>query len=177
MTSIVWFRQDLRLHDNCALAHAAARGPVLPLYILDETVPPRGRPLGGAQRWWLHHSLAALEGSLGDVALLRGDPRELLPKVAGDAKATGVYWNRCYEPYAIAWDRGLKSDLTQAGLDVRSFNAALLHEPWEVQTGSGGPFKVYWPFWRACLRLSTGWSKPCRTRVLVLSLSKDGPGI
>jgi deoxyribodipyrimidine photo-lyase len=60
MTSIVWFRQDLRMGDNPALAEAAKHGPIMPVYILDETVAPEGRPLGGAARWWLHHSLTRL---------------------------------------------------------------------------------------------------------------------
>ena len=152
MTTIVWFRQDLRLADNPALVHAAARGPIVPLYILDDTPGRGGRRIGGASRWWLHHSLAALEQRLGGLVLLRGDPRALLPRLARKTSATGVAWNRCYEPQAIARDRQLKADLAGAGLDVHSFNGGLLNEPWEVETGSGGPFKVYTPFWRACLR-------------------------
>lgn len=154
MTSIVWFRQDLRISDNPALAHAASRGAVLPLYILDETPSPDGRPLGGASRWWLHHSLTALSESLGGLVLLRGDPRKLLLEFVRAVGVKGVYWNRRYEPYAIARDKVLKSELAEAGLDVASFNGNLLFEPWEIKTKEGGPYKVYSPFWRACLKSS-----------------------
>jgi deoxyribodipyrimidine photo-lyase len=153
MTTIVWFRQDLRLADNPALRAAAASGPVLPLYILDETPPPQGRPIGAAARWWLHQSLAALERALGGLVLLRGDPRQLLPDLARRTGATTVVWNRCYEPAAIARDTALKASLGAAGVQVQSFNGALLFEPWEVKTGAEGPFKVYTPFWRACQKL------------------------
>jgi hypothetical protein len=76
MRTIVWFRQDLRRSDNPALSAAAARGAVVPVFILDETAPePR---LGGASRWWLHHSLAALRDDLGDLVLFKGEPRKII---------------------------------------------------------------------------------------------------
>ncbi len=37
------------------------------------------------------------------------------------------------------------------GVTVESFNGSLLFEPWEIETGSGGPYKVFTPFWKACL--------------------------
>ena len=90
MKSIVWFRQDLRIADNPALSHAAERGKIVPAYILDETPPPYGRPLGSASRWWLYHSLTVLTKSLGGLVLLRGDPLKLLPELAQKVSATGV---------------------------------------------------------------------------------------
>ncbi len=148
MTTIVWLRQDLRLADNPALSQAAARGKVIPVYILDEQSDGL-RPIGGASRWWLHHSLCSLRGSLPSLRLLRGNPLELLAKLAKDADADAVFWNRCYEPGVIQRDKLIKAELQAAGLSVQSFNGSLLHEPWQVETGQGGPFKVYSPFWRA----------------------------
>lgn len=148
MTTIVWFRQDLRLADNPALAEAAGRGAVLPVYILDEGGPERP---GGASRWWLHHSLAALRKDLPGLLLLRGDPAALLADLARRTGAEAVFWNRCYEPGAIARDTALKAALSESVLEVRSFNASLLNEPWELKTKSGGPFKVFTPFWKAAL--------------------------
>lgn len=152
MSSIVLFRQDLRVSDNPALAHAAARGPVVGLYVLDDTPPPDGRPLGAASKWWLHHSLVALDGALGGLVVRRGDPRKIVTDVARQVGATGVYWNRCYEPYAIARDTDLKSALQDDGLDAESFNGCLLFEPWHIKTQAGDPYKVYSAYWRACLK-------------------------
>ena len=160
MISIVWFRQDLRLSDNPALSYAASRGAVLPVYILDETLPLAGRPVGGAARWWLHHSLSALAKSLGGLVLLRGRPADLLPELARLVGATTVTWNRCYEPYSVSRDKALKADLSASGLDVASFNASLLFEPWQAKTGSGGPFKAYSPFWRACRAAARRGARP-----------------
>jgi deoxyribodipyrimidine photo-lyase len=152
MTTIVWFRQDLRRGDNPALTAAAARGPVLPVFILDDVSPGPWR-WGGASRWWLHHSLASLARDLGGLMLYRGEPQALLPRIAQAHGASAVYWNRCYEPYAVARDTIIKETLHGLLIAAQSFNGSLLHEPWEVATGSGEPFKVYTPFWRASLRL------------------------
>ncbi|MEX2629975.1 MAG: deoxyribodipyrimidine photo-lyase [Tistlia sp.] len=151
--TLVWFRLDLRVCDNPALQAAAGRGaPVVPLFVLDDA-EAGDRGFGGARRWWLHHSLAALAGSLRQrglsLVLRRGRAAEILPEVARSTGAGAVYWNRCYEPWRIARDRALKRELAGDGLEVESFNAALLHEPWTVKTKAGGPFGVYSAFWRA----------------------------
>lgn len=143
---IVWFRQDLRLSDNPAL-RAAAGAPVIPLYIRQTEQP--WAP-GGAARWWLHHSLTALDKSLdGHLVLKTGDPAKIIPVLAKQTGAERVLWNRCYEPAAVARDTALKSALAKGGTSVESFNGALLHEPWEITTQAGKPFRVFTPFWKA----------------------------
>ena len=152
---ILWFRQDLRLSDNPALAAAAKSGrPVVPLYILDEETPGDWAP-GGAARWWLHHSLEALGESLAargaPLVLMRGRAEDILPRLAKRLGAGAVYWNRCYEPHAVARDTALKAALKSDGLEAESFNASLLFEPWAVATKADKPFSVFTPFWKACL--------------------------
>ena len=158
MTTLLWFRQDLRLRDNPALAAAAARGRVVPVFILDET-DKRWRP-GAASLWWLHHSLEALRAELGALSLYRGDPETLLPKLVAEANATAVVWNRCYEPHAIKRDTAIRERLKQHGIAAESFNAALLIEPWDIKTGGGGPYKVFTPYWRAAQ--ARGFAAPVR---------------
>ena len=160
MTTIVWFRQDLRRKDNPALADAAARGAVIPLFILDEETPAL-RALGGASRWWLHHSLAALAGELGGLVLRRGAAEKVLSDLIAETGATAIVWNRVYDGGGVARDKALKANLGARGIDVRSFNAALLHEPWELTTQSGEPYKVFTPFWRAARQ--RGASAPVQT--------------
>jgi deoxyribodipyrimidine photo-lyase len=151
MTTIVWFRQDLRRDDNPALAAAASQGPVLPLYILDDVNTGKRWRMGAASRWWLHHSLKSLRADLGGLTLLRGNPIEILPGLAKTVGATRVVWNRCYEPFAVARDTAVKSSLRAAGINAESYCGNLLFEPWEIANKDGGPFRVYTPFWRACL--------------------------
>ncbi len=142
--TIVWFRQDLRLHDNHALCAACAKGEIIPIFILDDN----DRKLGGASKWWLHHSLSALKQSLGGLVLRRGDPLSIIQSLIHEAKADGVYWNRGYEPHIVQRDTEIKSTLSNNGFDVQSFNGSVVREPWETKTGSGGPYKVYTPFWK-----------------------------
>ena len=150
--SICWFRQDLRLADNPALCAAAARGEVLPVFILDDGAAGEDR-IGAANRWWLHHSLAALKASLGGVLhIMAGDALELIPRLVAETGASAVHWNRSYEAWRIERDSKLKTALTAAGTEAVSHNGALLWEPWEVQKGDGTPYKVFTPFYRrGCL--------------------------
>ncbi len=156
-TSIVWFRQDLRVRDNPALLAAASRGgPVVPVYIWSPDDHGDWEP-GGARKWWLHHSLQSLRESLANLGsrlvLRQGDPLEELRKVIRYTGGDAVFWNRRYEPDLIGRDKNIKQALKNDGLDVKSFNGLLMREPWEVQTNSGGPYKVFTPFWKMCLNL------------------------
>ena len=155
--TLVWFRNDLRLCDNPALSQAvAAGGEVVPVYILDDEAAGAWR-LGGAARWWLHHSLASLQGGLGRLGLhlriLRGDANGAIDRLLSETNATVVHWNRRYEPWAIAQDKAIKVALEGRGVRVRSFNAGLGREPWEVERDCGAPYKVFTPYWRAWERL------------------------
>ncbi len=147
MTSIMWFRQDLRLSDNPALLHACSQGKIIPLFILDTS----DRKLGGASKWWLHHSLKSLEEALGGLVVRQGDPLSIISSMIADTGAEGVYWNRGYEPHIVRRDTEIKSVLGEDGHDVKSFPGSVVREPWEVETGSGDPYKVYTPFWKAVL--------------------------
>lgn len=150
--AIVWFRDDLRLADNPALTAAARSGrPILALYILDEGGDRR--PLGGASRWWLHHSLAALTADLAaagvPLVLRRGAPEAILPALMAETGAAEVHWNRRYGPAERALDSALKAQAESAGLVAASHNGSLLVEPWTVTTKAGGWCKVFTPFWKA----------------------------
>lgn len=153
---ICWFRKDLRVTDHPSLAAAAKSGqPVIPLYILpDGAGSDADWPMGGASRWWLHHSLASLAvqlEKLGSRLLLRrGDPLEIIPKLAAEANAKQVQWTRAYEPWDRALDAQLKELLTDGSVACKRFAGRLIFEPEEIQTGSGTPYKVFTPFWRAC---------------------------
>jgi deoxyribodipyrimidine photo-lyase len=146
---IVWFRRDLRLADNPALSAALATGrPVVPLYIWAPEEEAPWAP-GAASRWWLHHSLLALETSLrkagAELVLRQGGSLDTLRAVMRETAATEVYWNRLYEPAVIARDKTIK-----AALAAKTFNANLLHEPWTIATQQEKPYQVFTPFYKAC---------------------------
>ncbi len=153
--TILWFRQDLRLQDNPALVAAVERGgAVIPVYILDDSSDGIWAA-GGASRWWLHGSLAALDAALRErgvrLVLARGDSGLILRDLLEKTGAGAVFWNRRYEPASIARDAALKSALGGAGIEARSFNASLLFEPHTIANKQGRPFQVFTPYWRHCL--------------------------
>ncbi|PPF80745.1 deoxyribodipyrimidine photolyase [Subtercola sp. Z020] len=169
--SIVWFRDDLRVADHPALHAAAERGePIVCVYILDEQTDysdtavfsedtPGVRPYGGAAKWWLHHSLTALAGELdarGLTLTFRSGPAaDVIADLQRETDAGAVYWNRRYGLTERELDASIKARLKDDGVEARSFQANLLFEPWTLQTGQGQPYKVFTPFWRACLGAPT----------------------
>jgi len=153
----VWLRDDLRLADNPALRAAIDRGePVVALYVLDEE-SPGFRALGGAARWWLHHSLASLAERLAErgatLVLRRGPAARVVREAVTDAAASAVFWNRRYGGPEREVDAALKAGLRADGVEASSFAGSLLFEPGTVSTGAGTPYSVFTPFWRACLAL------------------------
>jgi len=149
---IVWFRQDLRLEDNAALIEASrCNRPIVPAYIWAPQEEGEFPP-GAASRWWLHHSLVALDAALrniGSQLVVRdGETLATLLELIEVIGADTVYWNRRYEPASIRHDREIKSKLRDRGIDAVSFNGALLIEPWDIATQSGEPYKVFTPFYK-----------------------------
>ena len=156
--AIVWFRNDLRLTDNFALHEALVTyGTIIPVYVLTPEEEARW-PRGGASQWWLHHSLASLDASLrtlGSRLILRsGTALQELTSIVESTGANAVYWNRRYEPASIARDTVIKKALSESGIDVKSFNSALLFEPWQIATQAKKPHQVFTPFWKTCLSIS-----------------------
>ncbi len=150
--AIHWFRQDLRLSDNPSLHHASKNGQVLPVYILDDQ-NSGDFSMGGASRFWLHHSLKSLNENLNNnLSLYHGDPLKALLDIIDRNNITAVYWNRCYEPWRIKRDTKIKSALESKGISVFTYNGSLLWEPWTIKKDDGTPYKVFTPFYRkGCL--------------------------
>ena len=148
--TLLWLRRDLRLGDHPALLAACARGgPVIPVFIHDASVAR----LGAAAKWRLGLSLGQLARDLAArgsrLILRRGDARAVIPALVAETGARAVHWSRLYDPQAIARDRDVKAALKEAGIEAQSHNSHLLFEPWTVETGTGGFYRVYSPMWRA----------------------------
>lgn len=144
---ILWLRQDLRLSDQAALVAAAAEGPIIPVYILDDAIA-RQWAMGGASLWWLHHSLKALDDSLREkgsrLVLRRGKCEDQLAEIAVEVGAKSVHALHHYEP----WWRNAEKAVSKR-LDLSLHDGGLLLPPGTVRTGTGGFYKIYTPFWRA----------------------------
>ena len=144
---LLWLRRDLRLADQAALVAACSAGPVVPVYVLDDETPQH-RKMGGASRWWLHHSLTslakALEAKGSRLILRRGRSETVLAELAAEVGASEVHALHHYEP----WWRNAERAVAKA-LTLQLHHGNYLAPAGSVLTGSGTPFKIFTPFWRA----------------------------
>jgi deoxyribodipyrimidine photo-lyase len=154
---LLWLRRDLRLGDNPALSAAVETGrPVIPVFIR-----PDPDKLGGASAWWRGRSLAALHDALkahGSGLVLRTGPApDVLRTLARETGAAAIAFNRSLEPRQIAEDADVITLFQELDREVLEQPANRLHEPWQVKTGAGGPYKVFTPFWN---RLADEYKPP-----------------
>ncbi|KAF6150956.1 hypothetical protein GIB67_026877 [Kingdonia uniflora] len=155
--TIVWFRRDLRIEDNQALAVAAKEGCVLPVYIWCPEEEAQFYP-GRASRWWLKESLAHLDHSLkslgSSLVLIRTENTfAALLQCIQAVGATKVVFNHLYDPVSLLRDHNIKQKLAVHGICVQSFNGDLLYEPWEVYDESGHAFTTFNAYWNKCLSM------------------------
>lgn len=158
---IVWFRDDLRLSDQPAL-HAAAKAaaesgaPLICLYILDEESPalrpPQARPLGGATRWWLAHSLRSLQQGLraigGSLVLRQGHATRIIRQLAIETGAQSVFWNEIAQaPYRLQ-AQDVAAGLEEIGVTSHGFPGDLLAHPDHIRSKEGRGLRVFTPFWK-----------------------------
>lgn len=153
----MWFTSDLRLSDHPALDAAARSGcAIIPCYI-DDPELSGSRP-GTAGRWWLKESLKQLGNALaergGRLIVRSGDTRAELLALLEDTGAEKVFASRSYLPRLRALQHDLERDLAAIGVVLSLHSGALLHEPERIGTKDGKPFRVFTPFWKACLRES-----------------------
>ncbi len=153
-TNIIWFRNDLRLEDNPALNAAVAGAErIVPVYVLDDEAAGRWRA-GGASRWWLHHSLAALAAGLeargARLVLRRGAAAEIVPALAGEVQAGAVYAARAFEPAMRATDKAVHTALQRLDIPFHRLLSMSLFAPDQIRNRSGGVYGVYTPFAKAC---------------------------
>jgi deoxyribodipyrimidine photo-lyase len=153
---IVWFRQDLRLSDNPALYYAAktaakSADQLLLVYIYSPQEHAQWPP-GAASRWWLHHSLKALQAQVeklgGKLVIRQGDSQNVLLELIRHSGAQAVFSNYLYEPALAARDQEISKVLHNLGVDFHRYHGSVLMAPDTLQTGSGTPFKVFTPYWK-----------------------------
>lgn len=150
-STLVWFRDDLRLSDHPALhAAAGAGGPVVCLYVLDEESPAR-QP-GGAARWWLAQSLRALAGSLEEagaqLVLRKGGAAKVIAALAREAEAGAVFWNEIAQAPHLGIADQVRAALAGIGVASRSFAGDLLVHPGRIRSKENRGLRVFTPFWR-----------------------------
>jgi deoxyribodipyrimidine photo-lyase len=148
--SLHWFRNDLRLDDNRALAAAAkGAGELVLLFVLDprllggaKAATPRASFLVGC----LERLAADLEARGQRLVIARGDPARLVPKIARDARVSRVTWSRDASPFARRRDTLVRRALEADGIAVTDHKDRVVFESDEIRTKQGGPFQVFTPY-------------------------------
>jgi len=157
-TALAWLRLDLRIEDNPVLSAASQGGrAVVPVFVWapeeDGAWPP-----GQASRWWLARSLTSLDRDLrargSRLVVRRGPSAAGLIEIARSVGADRVVWGARPEPALAARDRAVAAALRSNGLDPIVINSAFLAEPGTIVRGGGQPYRVFTPFWQACLAVS-----------------------
>ncbi|XP_006846831.2 cryptochrome-1 isoform X2 [Amborella trichopoda] len=156
--TIVWFRRDLRIEDNPALAQAARVGCVLPVYIWCPKEEGQFYP-GRVSRWWLKQSLVHLDQSLRSLGaplllIKTEDTLSALLRCISAIGATQVVYNHLYDPVSLVRDHCVKQKLVEQGIIVQSLNGDLLYEPWEVYDDEGLAFTTFDEYWNKCISMS-----------------------
>ncbi|MGI8523454.1 MAG: cryptochrome/photolyase family protein [Nocardioides sp.] len=158
MSSVMWWRRDLRLRDNPALATAAAEGPVVPLFVLD---PALWEPAGAPRRAYLVDSLGRLAEAVGGLTVRSGDPVREVVRVAREAGADQVHVAADFGPYGAARDERVDAALAEHGIELVRTGSPYAVAPGRVTKGDGTPYAVFTPFFRAWTE--HGWRGPIDT--------------
>ena len=160
MRAIVWFRRDLRVHDQPALSAAVREcEEIIPLFIFDDPLLS-SRQFGSANVAFMLNCLEDLVKRLQRLKLTfmwrRGDPVEELARAARELKVEVVYWNRDYEPAAIERDRRAVHRLAQLGVTTKTYKDHVVFETRDVLSSKGKPLQRYgayrrrwWEHWHA----------------------------
>ncbi len=170
-TAVVWFRRDLRVADQPTfLAAADAADRALALFVLD---PALLGPSGAARTNFLHGCLRELDSALGGKLLIvRGDPADVVPRVATAVGASTVHVAADYGPYGRRRDENVEKQLSDAGVELVRTGSPYAVAPDRVRNGSGDPFKVFTPFSRAWA--DHGWRAPADTDASTVSWMDPG---
>lgn len=157
MTSVLWFRRDLRLRDHPALHAASADGPVVALFVLD---PALLKPSGAPRVAFLYRTLRALDADLrshgGRLIVRHGDPVTVVPQVVAKVGASSVHVSADFGPYGTRRDEAVEKALGDVAL-VRTGSPYAV-APGRLTKSDGDVYKVYTPYFRAWKQ--HGWRDP-----------------
>jgi deoxyribodipyrimidine photo-lyase len=160
VTSVLWLRRDLRLSDHPALHACAEEGPVVALFVLDAALL---NPAGAPRMAFLYRTLRALDADLrghgGRLLVRRGDPVDVVPRVAREAQASAVHVSADFGPYGAQRDVAVSDALGAVPL-VRTGSPYAV-APGRVVKSDGTPFKVFTPFYKSWRE--HGWRSPAAT--------------
>jgi deoxyribodipyrimidine photo-lyase len=148
---IHWFRRDLRIADNTSLHHAAMDSRVIPVYILSEWKGPH-HWTGPNRQHFLCGCLESLANNLetigGRLVIREGNAISEMEKLISETGASAVHFNRDPDPFGKLVEEKLSQLCSELGVGCHGHDDVALHNPGEVLTQSGNPYKVFTPYSR-----------------------------
>lgn len=157
--NIMWFRRDLRLHDNAALYHALkSKHPVVPIFIFDKNILDDLEDKKDRRVAFIRKALLEMQEVLikhnSSLEVYYDTPlkvyRELLKKYTVDT----VFANEDYEQYAMDRDDAIHQLLQQHKSSLQLYKDQVILAKDEVLKDDGKPYTVFTPYsrkWKAVL--------------------------
>ena len=147
---IVWFRKDLRLHDQPALWEATQQGMVIPVFIRSkEEIESQ---TSDASLWWLHHSLLSFQKNRFPLIIRVGNTENVLQELINETDADAVFFNEDPNPSIQADDHEIMIPLKAQNIEIRQFNGHNLFSPNDVLNQKQEPYKVFTSFWKRSMQ-------------------------
>lgn len=182
MTTIFWFRRDLRLQDNAGLYHALKNNrEVTPVFIFDREILNRLEDPDDARVSFIHQQLTRLNQELqqlgSSLSVFYGNPpdifRELINKHFG---LRAVYTNHDYEPYARERDEQVRMLCAGRNISFHTFKDQCIFEKDEVMKDDGKPYTVFTPYKNKWLRkLNSFYLRSYPTEKYIHHFSRQQP--
>ncbi|MFN5651492.1 MAG: deoxyribodipyrimidine photo-lyase, partial [Actinomycetes bacterium] len=148
-TSVWWVRRDIRLADNGALQSAAARGPVVPLFVWEDNLLGSA---GAIRRAFLFEALDRLDESAGRALIYRDGPAvEAVPEFCRLVGADTVHVTEDFAPWGRARDEAVERALAASGITLVRADTPYVIRPGTVRKDDGTPLKVFTPFYKRWL--------------------------
>ena len=156
---LVWFRRDLRLQDNAALALALRQCRQVHCVFVFDTAILAPLPRDDRRVAFIHDSLSALDAGLQEwsgrpgtgMIVLHGAPEQEIPAIASTLNAEAVFCARDYEPSAKRRDALIAITLAERGQQLVTVKDHVIFEDREILTQAGAPYSVFTPYLRAWL--------------------------
>ncbi len=167
VVSIMWFRRDLRLHDNAALFHALQYAsekngaPVLPIFIFDKQILDKLEDKSDKRVVFIEAALQKMHAQLqalgSGLTVLYSTPHEAFKKLLTQYTVAQVFTNHDYEPYALERDTTIEQLLASQKIGFSTYKDQVVFEKFEVVKDDGKPYTVFTPYsrkWKAYLAMN-----------------------
>jgi deoxyribodipyrimidine photo-lyase len=157
VSSLCWFRRDLRTEDHAAL-HAAltASARVFCAFVFDTEILDKLPERRDRRVEFIRESVAELQRALqalgGGLEIVHGPARSEVPRLAAELGVDAVFANHDYDPAAIARDKEVGAALASAGIAWLTRKDQVVFEGDEILSGAGRPYTVFTPYKNAWLK-------------------------